>query len=198
MSLRLRLALRVTAVATALVAVAGCSGRGAVKQDVVGSDGYQRGNASLQYVTVSHRRTPGHITGKLLDGRPFDLASWRGKVVVVNFWGSWCAECHDEADALQQVHADTQAQGVEFLGVDVRDDIASGRNYERRYHVTYPSLDDPSNAVALRFLSAGMPPNATPTTLVLDRNGRVAARWSGSILYRQLTDLVARVTAERA
>jgi hypothetical protein len=92
------------------------------------------------------------------------------------------------------VHRDTAARGVQFLGIDVRDDRPVAQNYERDNHVTYPSLYDESNLLALRF--RGMPPNATPTTLVLDRQGRIAARHSGSILYTQLRALVNRVVAE--
>ena len=82
-------------------------------------------------------------------------------------------------------------KGVEFVGVDIRDDVPSAQKYDAHYGVTYPSLDDPSNRVALAF--RGSPPNATPTTIVLDRAGRVAARQSGTILYTQLRDLVDRI-----
>jgi peroxiredoxin len=180
----------------ASLAVAGCSGHGAVKQDVAGTNGYVGGNLALTYVSASHRHAPSAVTGKLLDGSSFSLAAWRGKVVVVNFWGSWCAECRDEAQALQQVYADDTSKGVEFLGVDIRDDVPSAQDYQRKYAITYPSLSDPDNLLALRF--RGVPPNATPTTLVLDRFGRIAARQSGSILYSQLRDLVDRVLAEPA
>src|SRR5438270_2928575 len=189
-----RLPLLLSLVAT--LAVAGCSGHGAVKQDVSGTTGYVGGNLALTYASSAHRHAPGSVTGKLLDGSSFDLSAWRGKVVVVNFWGSWCAECRDEAQALQQVYADDKSKGVEFLGVDIRDDVPSALNYQHRFGVGYPSLNDPDNLVALRF--RGIPPNATPTTLVLDRNGRVAARQSGSVLYGQLRDLVDRVLAEPA
>ena len=110
---------------------------------------------------------------------------------MVNFWGSWCAECRDEAQALQQVYADDKSKGVEFLGVDIRDDVPSALDYQRKYAISYPSISDPDNRIALRF--RGVPPNATPTTLVLDRSGRIAARQSGSILFSQLRDLVDRV-----
>jgi len=180
----------------AILAVTGCTGHGAVKQDVSGTNGYVGGNLALDYVSAAHRHTPGTVTGTLLDGSHFDLAAWRGKVVVVNFWGSWCAECHAEAQALQQVYADDKTKGVEFLGVDIRDDVPSATAFDRKYGVTYPSLSDPDNVVALQF--RGVPPNATPTTLVLDRRGRIAARQSGEILYSQLRDLVDRVLAEPA
>ena len=180
----------------AVLAVSGCAGHGAVKQDVSDTNGYQPGNLALSFVSESHRHAAPNVSGTLLDGSHFDLAAWRGNVVVVNFWGSWCAECHAEAQALQQVYADDHGKGVEFLGVDIRDDVPSAQNFNRKYGVTYPSLDDPGNLVALRF--RGIPPDATPTTLVLDRNGRVAARQSGEILYRQLSDLVDRVLREQA
>jgi len=180
----------------AVVTVAGCTGHGAVKQDVSGTNGYMPGNLALDYIGVSHRHTAGAVNGTLLDGSHFDLSTWRGKVVVVNFWGSWCAECHAEARALQQVYAVKSAAGVEFLGVDIRDDLPSAKDFDREYGVTYPSLADPDNLIALRF--RGVPPDATPTTLVLDRDGRIAARQSGEILYSQLSALVDRVLAEPA
>src|SRR3954467_5520839 len=180
----------------AAFAVAGCTGHGAVKQDVAGTNGYVPGNLALTYVSAEHRHTPSAVTGKLLDGSSFDLSAWRGKVVVVNFWGSWCAECRDEAQALQQVYLADKSKGVEFVGVDLGEDVPSAQDYQRHYDITYPSLNDPGNLLALRF--RGVPPNATPTTLVLDRSGRIAARQSGSILYAQLRDLVDRVLAERA
>jgi thiol-disulfide isomerase/thioredoxin len=186
---------RVLSLAAAL-AVAGCSGHGAVKQDVDGTNGYVGGNLALTYVSAGHRHAPSSVTGKLLDGSSFDLSAWRGKVVVVNFWGSWCAECRDEARALQQVYADDNSKGVEFLGIDIRDDVPSAQDYQRKYAVTYPSLNDPDNLLALRF--RGVPPNATPTTLILDKSGRIAARQSGSILFSQLIALVDRVLAESA
>lgn len=179
-----------------LGAAAGCTGSHAVDQGVGGSNGYVSGDALLTFVPAGHRHAVHGINGTLIDGGHFDLAQWRGKVVVVNFWGEWCAPCQAEADSLQKVYADNKANGVEFLGIDVRDDPASGRAFERQHHITYPSIDDPSNLLALRF--AGLTPNATPTTVVLDRSGRIAARQSGPILYTQLRDLVAHLLAEPA
>ena len=188
--------LAVTAAVVATAALAGCSGRGAVSQDVSGSNGYQTGDPALKYIAVAHRHAASGVSGTLLDGRHFDLAQWRGKVVVVNFWESDCAPCVAESPALQQVYAQNKANGVEFLGIDIKDDRYRAAAFDANNHITYPSLFDPSNLLALRF--HGVPPNATPTTVVLDRAGRIAARQSGEILYTQLRDLVARVLAEPA
>lgn len=182
-------------VAAAGAALTGCSGHDAVSQGGTGN-GYQVGDAALRWFPVHARHAVDGVAGTTLTGQHLDLAAWRGHVVVVNFWGQWCAPCQAEADALQQVYADDRASGVEFLGVDIRDNRASALAFTRAHHVTYPSLFDPANSVALHFRDA--PPNATPTTLVLDRMGRVAARQSGEILYTQLRDVVARVAAERA
>src|SRR3954462_11111917 len=133
----------------AAFAVAGCTGHGAVKQDVAGTNGYVPGNLALTYVSAEHRHTPSAVTGKLLDGSSFDLSAWRGKVLVVNFWGGGRGVGRDEAQALQQVYLDDKSKGVEFLGVDIRDDVPSAQDYLRKYAVSYPSLNDPDNLLAL-------------------------------------------------
>src|SRR4051812_9132483 len=86
----------------ATFAVAGCTGHGAVKQDVAGTDGYVPGNLALTYVSADHRHTPSAVTGKLLDGSSFDLSAWRGEGLAVNLWGSWGAEGRAEAQARPQ------------------------------------------------------------------------------------------------
>ena len=192
----LRILAATTAALSAGVALAGCSGHGAVSQDITGSKGYIQGNLALDFIAVSHRHTVPSVTGTTLQGQRFDLAAWRGKVVVVNFWASNCAPCVSEAPAFEQVYANDKSKGVEFLGVDVRDDKYQATQFEATNHVSYPSLFDPSNLVALHF--RGLPPNATPTTIVLDRSGRIAARQSGEIYYTQLRDLVAQVLKEPA
>lgn len=180
----------------AVLVLAGCTGTHAVSQAVGGSNGYQTGDEALHWVAPADRQPVTGVTGHLLDGSPFDLATWRGHVVVVNFWGSWCAPCQEETQALEQVYRDGTKAGVEFLGVDVRDNIPAARAFVRTHHVTYPSIFDESNLLALRF--HGVAPNATPTTIVLDRRGQIAARHSGAILYTQLRSVVHHVLAEQA
>src|SRR3954454_15262624 len=100
---RPRLALMAAALIAALAAASGCTGTNAVSQSIAGSNGYQAGDDALTWLPPGDRPEVGHVTGELLDGSRFDLASWRGKVVVVNFWGSWCHECRSEAQALDGV-----------------------------------------------------------------------------------------------
>ena len=193
---RRTLALLAALCLAALFATAGCTGNHAVSQDVGGSLGYGAGDQATTWIAPGHRSEVTGVTGKLLDGSSFDLDQWRGRVVVVNFWGTWCGPCTGEARALEQVHRDTSADGVEFLGVDIKESAAQAESFTRSHHITYPSLSDQSNLIALHF--HGMPPNATPTTIVLDRGGRIAARHSGAILYSQLRDLVHRAVRENA
>lgn len=193
-SFRRTLAGPAAACLAALLATAGCSGTNAVSQSVNGSLGYGEGNQATTWVTAGHRSQVTGVIGKLLDGAPFDLAQWRGHVVVVNFWGSWCGPCTAEAQSLEQVYQETKSKGVEFLGVDIRENPAQALSFVSSHHISYPNLSDESNLVALHF--HGMPPNATPTTIVLDRDGRIAARHSGAILFTALRDLVNRALRE--
>src|SRR6476620_9211820 len=108
-----RLALASLCAAAALAATA-CSGTDAVSQTVNGSNGYVGGDEALHWVAPADRSTVEGVSGTLLDGKSFNLDQWRGHVVVVNFWGSWCAECVEETQALEQVHRDSDSKGVQF------------------------------------------------------------------------------------
>ena len=132
------------------------------------------------------------LSGELLDGGAYDLVSARGRVVVLNFWASWCGPCRAEAADLEKVHQATKSKGVVFLGVNHRDDRESAVAFERG-KTTYPSLFDPRSKAALTFQ---IPPSATPATLILDRQGRVAVATRLPTTAGQLHPLVERVAAE--
>ena len=121
----------------------------------------------------------------------------RGDVVVINVWGSWCAPCREEAPILAATSAAYANQGVRFVGVNVRDNPAAAIAFEESYGITYPSIDD-SNGKALLSLADHLPGAGVPVTLLLDRDGRPAARVLGAVQESTLTALLDTVLAEPA
>ena len=153
------------------------------------------GNANAVVYAAGHRPLAPEFTATTLTGSKLSFSSYRGKVVVLNFWGSWCVPCREEASTLAAVSAQYQPSGVSFLGVDVRDTAASAEAFVHSFHLTYPSVSDSSSAVTLDF-TAVVPIAGTPTTLVIDRTGHVAGAVFGTATYPELTAILAKVTAK--
>ena len=152
-----------------------------------------QGEGNVLQVPVEDREDPVAISGDSLEGEPVDLTDWRGEVVVVNVWGSWCSPCRAEAPRLVEAAATTDAR---FVGIDIRDHTDDALAFERSYGIAYPSIFDPGSEQLLQF-GAKYSPQATPSTYVLDREGRVAALISGEVpSVRTLTELVEEVAAE--
>ncbi|GAA0333850.1 TlpA family protein disulfide reductase [Actinoallomurus spadix] len=174
--------------------LAGCAGTDAVQSGAGNSDSrYVAGDNSSQI--IKNRKPAPQVKGTTLDGKAFDLAAQRGKVTVVNFWASWCAPCRAEAPTMEQIYEQTKGSGVEFLGVDIKDGKGNAQAFVRTFKITYPSLYDQAGQVALAFRD--IPPNAVPSTLIVDRQGKVAVRVIGSVPYSRLRDLVTKVAAEK-
>jgi thiol-disulfide isomerase/thioredoxin len=132
------------------------------------------------------------VSGTTLTGQHLNLDSYKGDTVVLNFWGSWCDPCRAEAPALGTLARQLQPDGVRFVGIDIRDETAAALSFMQNFNVSYPSLNDPNDEIALEFHST-VPPAAIPTTLIIDRNGRIAARIFGASTYAELKDLVTKV-----
>jgi thiol-disulfide isomerase/thioredoxin len=177
---------RAALVTVLLAALAGCGGGGSWEDDCdTTPDG-------VIECPVDKRPPAPALTGELLEGGAYDLSQDRGKVVVVNFWGSWCAPCRAEIDDLEQTYEATKAQGVAFLGINVRDD----RDKAKAFHlnqVTYPSIVDPASKLALDF---DIPPNSIPATIILDRAGRIAVVIREAVVLNEFQPIVARIAAE--
>lgn len=177
----------------ALALLAGCSG--GAGGDAVAGQGYISGAGTVTTMAATDRDDPVRLEGTTLEGEPFDVRDHRGEVVVVNVWGSWCPPCIAEAPALQEVWTGTRSLGVQFVGINTRDNPSAARAHEKRFGVTYPSIDDDGGRVLLA-LRGSLPPNAIPSTIVLDRNGRVAARVLGQVRAATLRALVSDALAE--
>jgi thiol-disulfide isomerase/thioredoxin len=180
--------------AAATLALAGCSG-GAIGADTPASSGqsFVSGSYSTSVFRTGSRPVAPDIAGTTLTGRHLSLSGYRGSVVVINFWGSWCAPCRGEAPSLAALASSLGPRGVRFLGIDIRDDPVSADAFTKSFGVTYPSLSDPGDELALAFRGT-VPPAGIPTTLVIDRSGRIAARVVGGVTYDGLKALITQVS----
>ena len=176
----MRISRIVAGVAVIAALVGGCGQRAGDPQD---SSGFVAGDGSSVILPPDERSPAPIITGTDLDGKPVDTATWTGKPGVINVWASWCSPCRTEAPELQAVHR--RNPDVHFLGLDTRDSDASARAFVDKYGVTYPNLPDPDGQQVLAF-SGSLPPQAIPSTLLIDAQGRVAGRFLGAVTAIEL------------
>lgn len=170
-----------------VLAAAGCSGL-----DGTGDGGYVEQSGAIVQIAVEDRDAPIELAGDSLEGDPLDVADLRGEVAVINVWGSWCPPCRGEVEFLVEAHDQLD---VPFLGVNIRDDVDSAQAFERASGVDYPSIYDEASEALLGL--GRYAPRSPPVTLVLDREGRVAAVVSGALTSAlTLTELVEEVQAE--
>lgn len=160
-----------------------------------GDAGYVSGSGVATEIAPEDRAEPLEIVGTTYDGEEFASADVRGEILVVNVWYASCPPCRKEAPDLQAIHEDYAEQGVTLIGVNVRDAEGPARAFEETYKITYSSMPDP-DAEIMYSLRGQVAPNAVPSTLVLDREGRVAARVSGAADPSVLRAMIDRVLEE--
>jgi peroxiredoxin len=151
-----------------------------------------KGNAStpnsIEY-QAGHRPLVPDFSGPSLTGSQVKLSEYRGKTVVLNFWGSWCSPCRAEAPTLAALAKKYDSAGVAFLGDDVQDSTTSALAFTRSQGIGYPSISDPGGAVVGQVAQV-VPVNDTPTTVVIDKTGHVAAMIIGTVSYDQLSTYI--------
>ena len=183
---------------TMLAVVAGLAGCSASQAAETGPDsGFVAGDGSLVVLPESQRTPAPDLVGTGLDGKPFRLADHRGEVVVLNVWASWCAPCRAEAPILAKVATDLAGKGVQFVGLDTRDSDTSARAFLEKFGVPYPNLVDRDGRLQLLFADS-LPPQAIPSTVIIDAQGRVAARALGKVSESSVRGMVEPLLAEKA
>ncbi|MGY3203337.1 TlpA family protein disulfide reductase [Streptomyces sp. TE5632] len=192
---RRRAALTVgTAVAALLVSACGSggtSGGGGNTNFVTGADG-------ISTVAKGERVAAPDLSGETLGGEPLDVADFQGKVVVLNIWGSWCNPCRAEAKYFAKVSEEYADRGVQFVGINTRDgSVGSALAFEKDFGITYPSLYDPTGKLMLRFEKGTLNPQAVPSTLILDRDGKIASRSLTALSEERLLKMLKPVVAEK-
>ncbi|MFI0940179.1 TlpA family protein disulfide reductase [Streptomyces sp. NPDC021020] len=159
---------------------------------------YVSGSGVITYVKAGDRQTAPELAGKTVDGGHADLAAYKGKVVVINIWGSWCAPCRAEAPHMASVSQADVSKGVQFLGINTRDlDMSPAQQFVKHYKIPYPSLYDPAGNLILKFPKGNVNPASLPATLVVDRHGKIAARVLGALTEDGLNEMIDKIVAEK-
>ncbi|MDQ2698729.1 MAG: TlpA family protein disulfide reductase [Actinomycetota bacterium] len=187
------------AAASALV-LTGCTSDPLAEQFREGSGkNYIAGDGTISEFAESQRGEPIEFEGETTDGGTFDSADVLGDVTVVNFWYAGCAPCRAEAPILDDVSQQFAGEGVTFVGVNVRDQPGTAASFEESYGVTYPSILDVESGTAQLAFAGPVPPAAVPTTIVLDQEGRVAARVLGQLSEASILEsIIDGLLAEQA
>ncbi|MFF8260084.1 TlpA family protein disulfide reductase [Streptomyces virginiae] len=193
-------ALLLTAVTlTGALALTACGGSDSGKPTGSGGN-YVTGAKGVSTAAKGERTEAPKLDGETVDGKTLDTTALKGKVVVLNVWGSWCPPCRAEAPSFAKVSKELTDAGkdVVFVGVNVRDNSKqNAASFEETFGITYPSLYDPDGKLLLRFPKGSLNPNAIPSTLVLDREGKIAARTLAPLGEEQLRSMIDAVLAEQ-
>lgn len=171
--------------------LAGCGSDSSETASEDGS-GFVGGDGSIVIIDPDDRVAAPALTGVTLEGTDFTLADYRGDIVVLNVWASWCAPCRAEAPELQEVWEEVEPQGVQFIGLNTRDSTTAARGFVETMGLTFPSVEDTDGRLQLLFADS-LPPQAIPSTLVIDREGQVAARALGKVSASTLRGMIEQV-----
>ena len=176
----------------AVAVLTGCStGDGQVDVANGGEFRFVAGTPAGEVIPADERASAPEFSGTLLGGGEFESGQLAGDVAVLNFWGSWCAPCRVETPQFQEVYDEVRDEGVQFLGLNVKDVEQLADAFVESKAITFPSLFDPTGETALAFRD--YPATAIPSTIVLDRESRVAAVYTGEVRQddlRAVLDLV--------
>jgi thiol-disulfide isomerase/thioredoxin len=163
-----------------------------------GNTNFVTGTDGIATVDKGSRTQAPDLSGKTIDGKQLDVADYQGKIVVLNVWGSWCSPCRAEAPNFAKVSKETKDKGVQFVGINTRDPQKSpALAFEKEWKISYPSLHDPMGKLMLRFPKGTMNPKFIPSTIILDREGKIAARSQQALDEEKLRKMIDPLIAEK-
>ena len=192
--MRRRMPVVAALIASALL-LAGCASDPLAEQYKEGSNkGYIAGDGSVTEIAEADRGESISFQGADESGKPISSEDYAGEVLVVNFWYAACAPCRAEAPVLQELSAAYEDKDAQFIGVNVYDQGDTAQSFNDTYGITYPSIMDVQDGAVKLAFTGSVPPKAVPTTLVLDKDGRVAARILGQVKEASILDTLIRDT----
>ena len=184
---------------TVLSGLTGCANDPLAEQYRAGTDkNYVAGDGTVSEFAEANRKPAVEWSGTTADGSQLSSANLSGVVTVMNFWYAECAPCREEAPTLVELEKQFQSQGVQFVGVNVRDTSETALAFARNFKINWPNVIDYQNADVLLAFTGIVSPNAVPTTLVIDSKGRVSARVFGLVEKSTLKALIKTVLDEKA
>ena len=176
---------KIVALLILAITLTGCSGGGTSSSE----ESFVSGDASTTFIKIGDRKIAPAISGMTLSGNQYTYT--KDKVAVVNVWASWCAPCRAEAPTLAALA--NKYTDVAFIGILTRDNPATAEAFQRRFKLPYPTIIDDSILIGFK---GSLPANAIPSTVILDKKGKVAARISGTVTVAALSDLIEKVSKE--
>ncbi|MFD6969725.1 TlpA family protein disulfide reductase [Streptomyces sp. NPDC059979] len=194
-------ALLLTAATVAgVMTLTSCGGSDGGSKSSSSGGNYVTGPTGISRVAKGERDEAPKLDGETLDGESLDTTTLKGKVVVLNVWGSWCPPCRGEAAGFAKVSKELADAGkdVAFVGINTRDtSTQNAKAFEETYGITYPSLYDPAGKLMLRFPKGTLNPNAIPSTIIIDKEGRIAARTLAPVGEDHLRSMIDPILAEQ-
>lgn len=180
------------------LALSACGGGDGGTSSGSGGAKFVTGSGGISTVARAERQDAPKLDGETLEGKKLDIDDFKGKVVVLNVWGSWCTPCRAEAPHFAKVAKETKDKGVEFVGINTRDNSKGPAiKFEEEWGVEYPSLFDPIGKLLLRFPKGSLNPQLIPSTIVIDREGKLAARYVGGVNAKRLHQMIDPLIAEK-
>ncbi|MFM9369209.1 TlpA family protein disulfide reductase [Streptomyces sp. Da 82-17] len=191
-----RASLYAAGAAVAALTLSACGDGGT--QGGSGNTNFVTGKNGIAKVEKAERVAAPKLEGEGLDGKPLNLDDYQGKIVVLNVWGSWCGPCRVETPYLVKVAKELKPKGVEFVGINTRDfNKGPAVKFEEEHGVEYPSFYDPSGKLILRFPKGSLAPQQIPSTIVIDKDGKMAARALQAVNDKQLHQMIDPLLAEK-